>query len=558
MFKFKTSMKKGTKFSKVESLSSSERVVQGTAWLSMGLLISRLLGALYIIPWARWIGEHYEIANGLYAIAYAPYVLFLDIATAGLPTALTKKVSQFNARGKYKTSIALFKNSAVFMIVLGIVSAIIFYMLSGFVANISIQPTKNVEDSITVIRALAPALLLFPTLSLLRGFFLGFQQSTIPAVSQIIEQIVRVIYMLSMTYYIMYIKKGSFVEAVSQSTFAAFVGALFSLGFLLFELFKEKDYFKQKNMLDKNEIEISTRSSLILMTKESIPFVLMSMGTSLMNSIDQILYNPAMKDFTSQSAEQIAISYAWFSANIQKLLSIVGSLVSAVVLTTIPNIALLHSKGNKKDVSKSIADTLNLFFFLVMPVSVGLFIVANSIYRVFYGDANGGEMLKIGLISFSLTGLYAVLVGFFNGMSNFKIALQGLSILLLSKVAVYPFMILIFQEKGGLVSTIVASLLTCYYLYRELKAAELILEEAIFVNFYQITNATMLMAIGAIFTNWLLVTILPEKGTLINLIRVVVVGGIGVIIYGFVNIKNGLLEKTMPSLAKKVKRVFNI
>lgn len=551
-------LKKGNKLSKIDSLSSSEKMLHGTAWLSAGLLISRLLGALYIIPWSRWIGEHYEIANALYAVAYAPYVLFLDIATAGLPTALTKKVSQFNAQGKYKSSMALFKNSLMFMIILGILSATLLYFSAFFVASISIQPTKDLRDSIVVIQSLAPALLLFPVMSLLRGFFLGFQQSTIPAVSQIIEQLIRIIYMLCMTYYVMHIKKGSLVEAVSQSTLAAFFGAIVSLLFLSYQFLKEKDYFKQKMAFDKNAIEVTSKDSILIMTKESIPFVLMSMGSALLNTIDQILYSPAMQDFSNYSIRQIAVSYAWFSANIQKLLSIVGSLITAVVTMSIPNIALLYNKGNKKNVAQSIADTINLFCFLVIPVTIGLFIVANSIYRVFYGDANGGEMLKVGLISFSIGGFYAVLISFFNGMGKFSIALKGLSIVLLTKVAVYPFMIMLLQEKGALTSTIIASILACYFLYAELKHMHLILVNEIFSTLFKIVNSTIIMAIVSIIINWLLVITLTEFGMLTNLLRVLLVGIFGAITYIYMTLKNGLLEKIMPSYAQKINKLLKL
>ena len=67
-----------------KEMSSQDKMISGSAWMTGGSILSRLLGALYIIPWMAWMGNQdiAESANALYTIGYTPYALFLNIATA--------------------------------------------------------------------------------------------------------------------------------------------------------------------------------------------------------------------------------------------------------------------------------------------------------------------------------------------------------------------------------------------------------------------------------------------------------------------------------------------
>ncbi|MBW1571118.1 polysaccharide biosynthesis protein, partial [Streptococcus sp. SPC0] len=61
---------------KTTKVSQQEQMVKGTAWLTAGNFISRLLGAIYIIPWYAWMGKHAAEANALFGMGYEIYALF--------------------------------------------------------------------------------------------------------------------------------------------------------------------------------------------------------------------------------------------------------------------------------------------------------------------------------------------------------------------------------------------------------------------------------------------------------------------------------------------------
>ncbi len=87
-------------------------------------------------------------------------------------------------------------------------------------------------------KSLALAVLIFPSMSVIRGYFQGLNQVKAYAMSQLLEQIVRVIWMLAATFAIMKLGSHNWQNAVTQSTLAAFIGMLGSYAVLFYYLQK--------------------------------------------------------------------------------------------------------------------------------------------------------------------------------------------------------------------------------------------------------------------------------------------------------------------------------
>ena len=67
--------------------SDKEKMIRGSAWMTAGSVFSRILGAIYVIPWRIWLGAAFLTANALFTKGYQIYSLFLIISTAGVPGA---------------------------------------------------------------------------------------------------------------------------------------------------------------------------------------------------------------------------------------------------------------------------------------------------------------------------------------------------------------------------------------------------------------------------------------------------------------------------------------
>ena len=161
--------------------TQQQQMLRGTAWMTASNIISRLLGALYIIPWYSWMGKQGDQANALFGQGYNIYALFLLISTAGIPVAIAKQVSKYNTLGKMETSFFLLKRILYYMIGLGLIFGVFMYFASPWMSYLS----GGDEDLVRVMRSLSWAVVIFPSMSVLRGFFQGFNNMKPYALSQI-------------------------------------------------------------------------------------------------------------------------------------------------------------------------------------------------------------------------------------------------------------------------------------------------------------------------------------------------------------------------------------
>lgn len=451
----------------------SDHFVSGTIWMTVGSIFSRILGAIYIIPWAAWLGAEYTQANSLYSVGYKPYSLFLALATAGFPSAIAKLMAYFHSKKEYGVAQKLFRYAMVIMLVTGIVSGGLLFALAPALAEQS--PTINPEGATLVIRSLVPALLILPIMSLLRGYFQGFNDMKPTAVSQIIEQIARVIYMLALTYAIMKIYSGDVTQAVVHSTFAAFIGALLSLVYLIYLLWRQQKTITSLVQASPNKVSIDFKESFKLLIRDSIPFVLLGSGIIIAQLIDTYSFSQIMQATSPLLLIEISELYGTLSLDVDKLMMIIISLAVAMAASAIPSVTSLFAKKDVRATSDLVQRILVIFMFIMLPASFGMVAISDNIYHLFYanGAPAGPGLLITGSLSSIFLGAYTVLSTILQSMDQRRMAIRYLLIgLLVKAMAQYPF-VAVFQAHGALAATLfaflVASLLMCFELHRHLE-----------------------------------------------------------------------------------------
>ena len=207
-----------------ENNHQQAQMLRGTAWLTASNFISRLLGAIYIIPWYIWMGTYAAKANGLFTMGYNIYAWFLLISTAGIPVAVAKQVAKYNTMREEEHSFALIRSFLSFMTGLGLVFALVLYLFSPWLADLS----GVGKDLIPIMQSLAWAVLIFPSMSVIRGFFQGMNNLK-PLCYESNRWAGDSCYLVLMaTFFIMKMGSGDYLAAVTQSTFAAFVGMVAS------------------------------------------------------------------------------------------------------------------------------------------------------------------------------------------------------------------------------------------------------------------------------------------------------------------------------------------
>jgi O-antigen/teichoic acid export membrane protein len=173
--------------------NKSAKLLRGAALLGAAAILSKLLGTLQKIPLQNVAGD---TAFGIYNAVYPLYILILFAATAGFPVAVSKFVAERAIDGDHQGARRIVHVSTAILMSTGFVVFVLLYFGASEIASwIGISQTER------AIRSVSFALLLSPMLAVLRGYFQGYQNMVPTAVSQVIEQLIRVITMVALLLY---------------------------------------------------------------------------------------------------------------------------------------------------------------------------------------------------------------------------------------------------------------------------------------------------------------------------------------------------------------------
>ncbi|MFD3049732.1 oligosaccharide flippase family protein [Streptococcus agalactiae] len=524
---------------KTIKVSQQEQMVKGTAWLTAGNFISRLLGAIYIIPWYAWMGKHAAEANALFGMGYEIYALFLLISTVGIPVAVAKQVSKYNTLGKEEMSIYLVRKILQFMLILGGVFALIMYIGSPLFASLS----KGGQELVPILRSLTLAVLVFPSMSVLRGFFQGFNNLKPYAISQVAEQIIRVIWMLLTAFYIMRLGSGDYIAAVTQSTFAAFVGMFASIAVLLYFLWR---YNMLSALIGKTpeHIKLDTKEILIETVKEAIPFIITGAAIQIFKLIDQFSFGNTMALFTNYSSEELRVMFAYFSSNPGKVTMILIAVATAIAGVGIPLLTENFVKNDKKAAARLVVNNLQMLLMFLLPAVAGSVILAKPLYTVFYGLPQGQALglFVISLIQTIILSIYTVLAPMLQALFENRKAIIYFLYGLVAKVILQVPSIFLFHAYGPLFSTTVALCIPVILMYLKIHEITGFKRQAIRRTSALVLILTLLMSFIISMIIWLMNLVIVPDSRLVSLVYIIVIGAIGLGVYVLSTATNHLIK----------------
>ncbi|MBJ8325218.1 putative polysaccharide biosynthesis protein [Streptococcus pacificus] len=532
-------------------MTQQEQMVQGTAWLTFGNFLSRLLGAIYIIPWYAWMAPHAAEANALFGMGYEIYALFLLVSTVGIPVAVAKQVAKYNTLDKPEMSFYLIRKVFLFMLLLGSFFAILMFFGSPVLAGLS----GGGKDLIPVMQSLTLAVLVFPAMSVLRGFFQGFNNLKPYAISQIAEQVIRVIWMLLTAFYIMKLGSGNYVAAVTQSTFAAFVGMFASLSVLLYFLWKE-NMLHQVFVRAPKSITLDTKSILLETIKEAIPFVITGSAIQVFRLIDQMTFINSMQWFTDYSNRELRIMFAYFSSNPGKLTMILIAVATAIAGTGIPLLTENIVKNDKKAAAKLVINNTQMLFLFLLPAIFGSVVLALPLYTIFYGtpDSLALHLFIVSLLQTIFLGLYTVSSPMLQALfENRKAVIYFLYGVIAKLVLQIPF-IFVFHSYGPLLSTIVALIIPIVLIYKRIHEITNFNRSLLVKSSTLMIIMTTVMLVAVIVINSLFGLIIAPNNRLISALYLLIVGGVGIVVYGGLSLWSGALDLLFGAKAVSLRK----
>lgn len=525
-------------------------LVKGSAWLSAGNIVSRILGAVYIVPWMALLGSNSNRANGLFGQGYNIYAVFLAIATFGIPAAISKLVAEYHARQDTYQSRQLTRQSLILGVFLGLIFGTAIYVLTPWLS-------MGNANFVPVLHSLAPAVAIFPLMSMLRGIFQGYQLMSVSALSQVIEQIARVIYMLVTAVAILKVNPGNWSGVVVQSTFAAFIGAIFSMLVLGWGWVKYHHILVQPLRHDVPRVKAPTLTLILDILKESWPFIIIGSAITIFQLVDQYTYFDVMAHFFANTNAQLQTDFALFSANPNKLIMIIVPFSTSIAATALPMLSGSKATLTRADIQQQLKQVIKLFAIVMLPSALGMFAIAAPLYKMFYpidvSNQEGIYLLQYSTILAIVFSLFMLLAFILQALSEVSIVMKAFVYGLIVKLVLQVPMIRYFEGMGALIASVIGMAIAIAFMLNYLNAAYDVSLGAIGEELWQLFTGAIIMALAAYAVVFLMSNfVFPMDTKLSVTITTFLSAGIGGVVVTIIYLRMGFGEDL---LGRRITRV---
>lgn len=524
--------------------------LEGAFIATVSVIACKLLGLIYVIPFYSIIGEQ---GGALYSYAYSIYSIFLSLATVGIPTAISKIVSEYNALDFQVIKQKAYKIGSKILISIGILFFLALFLFAPQIAKMikgSADGGNSIESVTLVIRVIATAILIVPSLSIKRGYLQGHNFMSVPQFSAVIEQLVRVIIVVVGSYVAYRIFHLSLDQTVGIAVFGATVGALCSYVFVDLKIKKHKGEFHLDANAKEEEKKFTNKIIIKKIVYYALPLVLIDLAKSLYDVVDLFTVVRCLTDigYDTQIAENVFGNITTWAS---KLNMIIISISIGLTASLIPNIMPSFVKKDFKDVENKVNKSLQLLIILVIPMTVGLSFLAYPVWNAFYGYNEIGINLFYVYPFIALTTCFqGVLVEISQIMNNTKLSFGSLFIGIFVKL-IFNIILMYFLPNigiesyyGPIISSILAQITTIIIVLISLNRKYKINYRETLKTLYKTSIAVVIMFIGLVLLK--LVIPITNLNRLLSVLVCVIYALFGFIIYGLLVLK----FKIIPNVSK--------
>lgn len=521
--------------------------INGAYVTTLGIVISKILGIVYVIPFYAIIGEK---GGALYGYAYTVYLLFMSFSSAGIPLSLSKIVSQYQALGYYNAKKRVFLLGKKIAFLLGCFCFVVLLIFAPLIARMivgDLSGGNSVSDVAFVIRIVASAFLFVPVLSIYRGYFEGHRFMAMPSFSQVLEQIVRIIVIIFGSFLTLKIFHLSVTAAVGVAVFGATIGAIVAYLYLLYKKYQNKNKFNEK-IRPVNEPIITNKQILKKIIICAIPFILIDVFKSFYNYIDMVTVVQGLVNYANFDIVEAESIMSMLSTWAAKFNMILLSVSTGIIVSLIPNLTQSVVKDDKKDINKKINQAFSILLFFTLPMTLGISFLSKAIWNVFYGINNyGPSVLSYYIFVGFLIGLFTSAVSIIQVFEDYKTVILSLAVGVILKFLLNNNLIVAFYKMGvpayygvitssiiGYLVTFVVCLVILHYKYG-------INYENLIKNLFDIISGTSFMAI----TLFIVKLFLPVVSNIrvFNIFIILLYTVVGVFAYLMFCYKNGVIKR---------------
>ncbi|THF82607.1 putative polysaccharide biosynthesis protein [Cohnella fermenti] len=418
-----------------------DSLIKGTIILAAAALVARVLGIFQKVP-LEYVMD--DIGNGSFGVANNVYLLLLIFSTAGIPSAISKMVSERYELGREEEAKGIYKAAVRFGVLMGIVMTILLLLLAPAYASFS-----KIPEAALAIQAIAPALLVFPVIAMMRGYFQGRQFMIAGGISQVVEQIARVITAVGLVFLLQGLGYSNRMMAAGGA-FGSVLGGLAALAVMLW-YGRKLDESDRRTARKEPQAAAASFGGPPVLTKTmeiykailriSIPILLTAMTVQLIYIIDNTLLGPLSE--WKFGPEKVDAWLKWLVTNAQSIAGIPPVLAIALSTSILPVLAAAYASRDEGKVRHQGTLAMRIAIFTGMPVVLVLTIGAHAVNGLLFSEPTGSAVVAMlcGGTIFQITMMTSNSI--LNGISRQRIAmvhtLTGVAAKLALSLALTPF-----------------------------------------------------------------------------------------------------------------------
>ncbi|GIO33857.1 MULTISPECIES: putative polysaccharide biosynthesis protein [Paenibacillus] len=527
-------------------MAKKESFIKGTLILAAAALVARVLGLVQRVPLDHLFDD---VGKASFTIANNVYLMLLTVATAGIPSTLSKMVSERYALKRPGEARQVYHAALLFAGFAGVIITVLLYILAPYYATY----VSKVPDAALSIRALAPALLLFPAIAMMRGYFQGRNNMTAGGISQIVEQFARVGAAIIIAYILLKSGyDGSWVAA--GASFGGVLGSIGAFAIMLYYTVKTRQQDKALMLQEGDGVKLPLMRIYKDIFTLSIPIVLSSLTVPAVNFIDSSIVNPLLIGQIGEAKATQVLGILGQRA--QSIAGIPPILAIALSTSLIPVISAAFARKDQEHLQQQMTLALRISILTGMPIVIALCVAAYSINGLLFSSLDGSwiiMLLTFGTI-FQITMMTTNSI--LLGVNKAKLSMVNVMIGILVKLAGSFALAFVFGIYGIIAATglcfLVITLLNLRYL-------KVIVPFSIlgkrWTGFLIAVILTAAVGYGLNEAGVQLTRILPDR--LAFLITCIIVGGAVVVLYLVLLIMLGVLRQhELASYPRKLQRLL--
>ncbi|AKG36198.1 putative polysaccharide biosynthesis protein [Paenibacillus durus] len=414
-------------------MSKKDSFIKGTIILAAAALVARVLGIFQRVPLEHLFND---VGDAAFSQANNVYLMLLTLATAGIPSTLSKMVSERYALNRPDEARQVYRAALIFGAVAGVIISAALYIAAPLFAK-----HAGVPESTLAIRAIAPALLLFPTIAMMRGYSQGRNNMMANGISQIVEQIARVFTAILLAFFLLHQGYGNPVMAAGAS-FGSVFGSVGAFAIMLYAAIKMKRSDKQSGIHASSEAKLPLLGIYKDIFSLSIPIILSSMTIQAVYFIDSSLIVPLLSGQVGGTEATRLLGILGQKA--QSIAGIPPVLAIALSTSLIPVISAAYARRDEDHLKRQITLAMRVAILTGTPIVLSLVVAAYSVNGLLFSTPSGSGMialLTLGTIfQITMTTSNSILLGMGKSRISMFYVLAGIIVKLAASVLLSRFM----------------------------------------------------------------------------------------------------------------------